>query len=474
MPVVEFVGQSRVDSDFSQANTSRLMNCYREPIEGGHQIKSVLGTAQLVGLNAVFMRDMAEIGGDIYAVCGGALFLVEQFGTATNLGAVIDGESTISGNNGKVTVAAGGTYYVWDGASLSTPTGGAFSSVGSVEFLNQVTILTELNGRRFMWSDVADPLTLDALNVATAEGRDDNIIRAVVINGFLWLFKERSIEIWYATTAGYSRVNGGIMDRGLKAFGLVTTFEGGAFFVGDDGVVYITNGSGIQPVSFPSVETDISQGQARRCFYYEDEGHKFCVVQFSDRASWVYDLSTGEWHNRASGTSHMPWRVVSAVKAWGYWHVGSDLGKVLRLLRVNTDFDGPLVRRMISRTLRTGDFQTIKKLELFGRIGEVEAGGDVTYVLGGIDFVLVDTDGLALFHSLVEGDLRPPALYITVSRDTGKTWSPEKWRNFGSLGDYDARLVWRALGRARQFTVSVTISDPVELPIKSTALVEVA
>lgn len=474
MPFVEFAGQSRSDADHRQGNTSRLINCYREPTEDGHDIKSVLGTAQLADISTVFMRDMKGIGGNIYAVSGGELHCIEEYGNVTSLGVVVDGDSTLSGNNGDITVAAGGTYYVWNGTALTTPSGGAFSSVGSVEFLGQDTILTELGGRRFQWSEVADASTLNALNVATAEGRDDNIIRGVVINGFLWLLKERSIEIWYQTAAGYSRVNGGIIDTGLKAFGLVATFDGGAFLVGDDSVAYITNGSGLQPVSFPAVETDITQGSARRCFYYEDEGHKFCVIQFSDRMAWIYDLSTGEWHNRASGTQFNPWRVVSAVNAWGYWHVGSDLGKVLRLLRINTDFDEPLVRKMVSRTLRTGDFRTVSRFELFGRFGESEVGGAAVYLINGRAQVLAATDGLSLSHSVTESAMRPPAVFIRVSRDSGKTWSPEKWRDFGVLGDYDARVVWRALGRSRQFTVEATISDPIELPIKSRALAEIA
>lgn len=474
MPFVEFVGQSRKDSDFKQADTSRLINCYREPTEDGHQIKAVLGTGQLAELSAVFMRDMQEIGGDIFAVCGGALYQVEGLGNVTNLGVVVDGESTISGNNGDVTVAAGGTYYVWTGTALTTPSGGAFSAVGSVEFIGQDTVLTELNGRRFQWSDVADATSLNALSVATAEGRDDNIIRAVVINGFLWLLKEKSCEIWYQTATGYERVNGGIIDTGLKSFGLVTKFDGGAFLVGDDGIAYITNGSGLQPVSTPAVETDILQYQARRCFYYEDEGHKFCVIQFADCLSWVYDLSTGEWHNRGSGTMLNPWRVVAAVKAWGYWHVGSDMGKVLRLLRVNTDFDGPLVRKMVSRTLRTGEMQTLSRLELYGRFGEAEAGGDVPYLINGAVHALGVDDNLILAHNPNEGAMREPELFIRVSRDAGETWSSEKWRSLGEIGHYASRMVWRMLGRSRQFTVEVTISDAVELPIKSKALLEVA
>ncbi len=444
MPFVEFVGQSRKDDDFAQANTSRLINVYREPGEDGFVLKSVPGTTLFADIDAVFLRAMQAVNGDVYAVCGGELHQITSGGSISTLGQVEDGDATISGNNGKVAVAAGGDYYVWDGSTLNTPTGGSFDAVGSVEFIGQVTVMTELNGRRFQWSDVADAETLGGLDFATAEGRDDNILRAVVINGNLWLMKEESCEIWYPTSAGFSRVNGGVLDTGLKAFGLVAKFDGGAFFVGDDGIAYITNGAGLQPVSIPPVETDISQGQARRCFYYEDEGHKFCVIQFNDRVAWVYDLSTGEWHNRGAGTELNPWRVVSAVKAWGYWHVGGDLGQILRLGRTNADFDGPLVRKITSRTLKTGEYQTLVRLELLGRMGVSAVSG------------------------------REPQMYIRVSKDSGKTWSNEKWRSFGAVGDYDARLVWRALGTARQWTVEATISDAVELPLKAQAILEVA
>lgn len=442
MPFVEFVGQSRSDADHRQGETSRLINCYREPMEGGHRIKSVPGTTLFADIDAVFMKDMAEIGGEIYTVCGGTLFGVSSTGSIANIGSVTDGDATISGNNGKVTVAAGGVYYVWDGTDLTTPTGGAFTATGSVEFIGQTTVMTEKDGRRFQWSAVADPTTINALDFATAEGRDDDILRAVVINGNLWLMKEKSCEIWYQSGVGFTRIAGGVLDTGLKAFGLVAKFDGGAFFVGDDGVAYITNGAGLQPVSTTAVETDISQGSARRCFYYEDEGHKFCVIQFSDRFAWVYDLATGEWHNRASGTELNPWRVVAAVKAFGYWHVGGDLGNILRLGRTNADDGAVLVRKMTSRTLLTGQYQTISRFEVLGRSGEVDISG------------------------------REPAVMLRVSKDRGKTWGAEKWRTFGAIGDYDKRVVWRALGRARQFTVELTITDPVELPIQSQALLE--
>lgn len=474
MPFVEFTGQSRSDSDFRTADTSQLINCYREPMDGEYVIKAVPGTAQFVDLQSVFMRALETVGGDIYAATGGALFKVESLGNLTNLGAVADGDTTIAGNNGKVAVAADGTYYVWNGTSLTTPTGGAFTAAGSVEFLAQTTIITEKNGRRFQWSAVADAESLNGLDFATAEGRDDNILRGVMVNGNLWLMKEASCEVWYPTASGFSRIAGGVLDTGLKAFGLVAKFDGGAFFVGDDGIAYITNGAGLQPVSTPSVETDISQGSPERCFYYEDEGHKFCAINFGDRPAWVYDISTGEWHNRAAASGSGSWRVVESVKAFGFWHVGTDTGRILRLGRFNVDIDGPLVRRMTSKTLITGKNTTLSRLEIYGRAGEAVAGGDITYCIGGFGFVLTDNDGLALFDSVETGTERQPQVVLRMSRDFGNTWTEEKWRSWGAVGKYASRVEWRSLGRARQHTAELTISDPVELPVKSSVFLEVA
>lgn len=474
MPFLEFVGQSRKDAAFAQADTSRLVNCYREPIEGGYQIRADLGTVALANLSAVFMRAMEEVSGDIYAVCGGGLYRVEKFGTATRLGNVTDGEATISGNNGQIAIASGGTYYVWTGSAMTQPVGGAFSAVGSVDFVGQQTVMTELGGRRFQWSDPAAPETLNALSFATAEGRDDNILRGIVINGNVWLMKEKSCEVWYPTATGFERISGGVIEKGLRAFGLVSRCDGGAFFVGNDGIVYLTDGAGLRPVSTGGVETDIQIGQARRCFYYEDEGHKFCVVQFSDRPAWKYDISTGEWSNRASGTEHAPWRVVASAKAWGYWHVGGDIGQVLRLDRTGEDHDGPLVRTAVSRTLSSGDYATLAMVELFGRTGEAEVGGELTTILGGVNYFLQDVSGAALLVGTQALPTREPAVTLRLSTDGGRTWGKSRARTFGALGQYQKRAVWRALGRNRRWTAEVTMSDAVDTPIEARVRLEVA
>lgn len=134
MPLAEFVGQSARDSDNIRDNPSRLVNLYREPVEPGdkHVLKSVLGSTAFASVGGVFVRAMAAYEGNIYALANSKLQKIAPDGSVTNLGATLDDENaTIAGNNGNVTAVIGAAYYVWDGATLTTPAAGAFSSFGA-------------------------------------------------------------------------------------------------------------------------------------------------------------------------------------------------------------------------------------------------------------------------------------------------------------------------------------------------------
>ncbi|MGB1215819.1 MAG: hypothetical protein ACPG4X_20795, partial [Pikeienuella sp.] len=377
MAMVEFVGQSARDSDNVSSNTSRLLNCYREPVvpggATGHVLKSVLGQEAFADLSTVLLRDMQVVDGMIYAAAGGALYEVSSAGVSTNRGAVPDDENTsIAGNFGSVAVVSGGTYSLWDGTALTTPTGGAFTNFGSVCYVGGYSVFTQLNGRQFQWSALADASTLDALNFQTADSRDDKNIRGVALNGRLLVFKERSIETWYITgQAGanvFGRVAGGTIDTGLKDFNLLAEFPGGIFFVGDDGIVYLMSGA-LQPVSTPPVETAVSQSNPTHCYLYEDEGHKFLCIRFSDRPTWCYDLSTGEWHERAEGRLHGPWSVTTTVELGGNWYAGNINAVINRLARTNEDLGDELRNRAVSfEVYNDGQRFKVAEVEILGRV----------------------------------------------------------------------------------------------------------
>jgi hypothetical protein len=451
---LEFVTQSsRNDADWS-ANTERLVNLYPEPMpEGGaarYTLRSVLGSEDWAQLPGVFLRDMAVVPTNgterLYASMAGRLWDISPAGLVAELGVVSDcPETTLAGNNGVVCVVCGGTYRIWDGTTLSFPAAGAFSDFGAVEFLGGYTILTERNGRKFQWSALADASTLPGLNFATAEARDDALVRPVAVNGNLWLFKKHSTEIWALTgLAGenaFTRLGGGVHERGLLGVRLVAKAPNAAFFVGDDGVCYITNGAELAPVSRTPVETAIKDETPTHCFYYEDEGHKFCVVRFRNRPAWVYDLSTGLWHERASLENG--WKAVAGANVYGAWRTGGDDGRIVRLARNNRDNGDPLIREATSQTLdlQGGRFR-VPAVEFMGRVGRTDIGRDAQ-------------------------------MMVQFSRDGGNTWGAHRWRSMGDLGEYDKRLVFRSVGQARRLTARIRITDPTDLRLWSAANVAV-
>jgi hypothetical protein len=458
MPALEFVSQSVRDTSNATANAARLVNRYPEAMAEGARarfaLKIVPGTAEWAQLPGAFMRALAVVGdsdegvvtSSLFAVIGGEVYEIELDGSSEGIGSVPDDvQTTIAGNNGDVCIVAGGEYHLWDGSTLTQPTIGAFADFGSVEFLGGYTILTELGGRRFQWSALADASDLPGLNFASAESRDDALLRAVAIAGNLWLLKTGSIEIWArtgeASENAFTQLPGGVLETGLREFGLVTKMPNGAFFVGNDGIAYITAGAELKPVSTPAVEVAIRDGDATHCLYYEDAGHKFCVLRFRDRPAWCFDLSTGLWHERATGNG--AWSATVSAN-FGGWRVGQVDGRIGTLTRNGRDIDQPLAREVVSLTLYIdGQRFRIPKVEFTGRMGRSDIGRDAQ-------------------------------IMVQFSRDGGQTWGAEQWRSMGNLGDFDRRAVLRNVGQARTLTARIRDTDPADITLWSSVNLDLA
>lgn len=481
MPRVEFVGQSARDSDNIAANPSRLLNLYREPVisEGRtrYVLKSVLGQEAKDDIGTVPVRAMGRADDKNWMVAGGTLYEVASDGTTTSTATVADDEnSTIAGNYTDVTVVANDAYYLWDGVGISQPTTKAFTNVGSHCYVGGYTVLTETDGRRFQWSALGDASTLDALHFASADKVDDDILRAVEFRGNLLLLCETSTEIWQITGSGataFSFVTSS--NTGLKSFNLLVRFDDALFFVGNDGRAYLF-GQGV--VSTPPVETAISQGSPTHCFYYEDEGHKFCVIRFSDRPAWVFDISTGEWHERSEGAGHIRWRAQTSIRNGATWLLGNIDGEVLELTRTNQDISGLLYRRAISRTIFLGDRKfSIPRVEIVGRVGVhmLDDATDFGWAVGDGFIWLVESgpDFGWKVDSTPIGE-RDASIDFYESLDGGQTWRGPTSRSMGRFGDYDQRMVWRARGQAQQYTMRFDMSEPADITLYADAFVAAA
>ena len=423
MPALEFFGQS-LRGRYPQGSPSRLVNWYRVPTGQGFMLRSCLGMEAFAQLDGVNVRAAARVRGRFLVVFGGGLWEVTQDGAASKLCDVIDTpEMTISSNNGRITIAGGGNYFVWNGTDVTSPATGAITSVGSVSFFGQRTILTELNGRRVQWSNLLLPSSFNGLDFATTESRDDNNIRGMAFGGEFWVFKRQSIERM-GDDNGLYVIPGAAIDKGLKAYNLVCNTDAGGFFVGDDNKAYICGAGGVmQVVSTPAVEFSIANEIPSRAFYYQDEGREFCVISFPSRPAWVYDLTGGEWHERANGNA---WDIALTVNAFGGWYGVDNAGNVSKLARVNSDLGLPLRRSAVSAVMY-GEGRKPRIAELAARC-ETGTGAELT---------------------------------LKTSRDRGQTFSPARVKSVGAIGQRETRVSWRALGQFRDVCVELSTTDDV-------------
>lgn len=476
MSKVEFVGQSSRDSTNPAANTGRLINFYREPVAAGgrtgYALRSAPGVAAFVDLERPLLRAMERVGDMAYVVCGGRLFTVTDAGVVTELATIPDDpNTTISANNGKVAIAAGGILHVWDGSVLSTPATGVLDTVTSVTYIGGYTVLTGSNAvsdRLIQWSALADAEDFPGLNFASAETTDEPIIRATKVNEMILVFKASSTEAWRVTgesgANAFELIVGSNSETGLKEFQALTHYPDGVAVVSSNGRVSAWDGSRLVPISTVAVNSAVEQSIPQRMFYYEARGHGFICVTFRDCPAWCYDTATTEWHERAEGVLVTPWSAKATVKLSGFWLVGYDNGKIGVFSPIPQEFGGFLKRRAYSQ-LYTGSAPfRVAMVELYGHVGHEAYPSEAS--------LLVD-DGSYLGELAYGflGDSGPeqgaPKIGIRLSRD-GETFGTERIRDMGETGAYWHRITLRSLGWFRTFGAEISLTAPIDTPIYAT------
>lgn len=424
-PVNLFPGHGH-DGGNMAANTARLINYY---VEGqkpdgrtGAILRPVPRQTQLVDLQLPLVRAIEEINGEIYVVAGSKLCLVSKTGDVSVLATVGDSEHVaLFGVSNSICVIADGVFQVYDG-SLSSVTGGYLTSAGSGAFFEYYALLTEKDGDYFEWTALNDPKTRSALNFKRNEARNDKTLRVLKDKTQAYFFGEQVIEVW--SLSGLPNENAfdrrlATIEQGLLAPNLITTMDNGFFMVGSDKVPRIVLGVEGRKLVHPGVETALSESTPTHCFYYESRSHSFCVIRFDDRPAWVYDLLTGEWHERATDLG--AWEIVGTCFAHGKWHGITNAGIVHTLSENGTE---TLVREAWSIPVYAGGFFTVAELEILGEVGKSDQTGMLYW-----------------------------------SRDGSHTWAGPVEKSLGAAGDYNTLMRTHALGQFNQAAFKWRMSD---------------
>lgn len=403
--------------------------CGTEPVRGIHTAKGVL-----------------------YAVSGQKLYGVASNGTVTERGTIPGAGSVRMADNGTQVVIVtpdDGSGYVYDiaAATVNKITDPDWRPAGSCAFLDQYVIFSELNSARFFISALGDATSYDALDFATAESAPDDMVTLTVDHREVWLFGSSTIEVWTDTGAAafpFERVSTGIIERGCGAAGSVAKLDNSVFWLGEDGAVYRAEGYTPLRISTHAIEDAIAKYASfadAEAFAHNDRGHPFYVITFpSAGATWVYDVATGLWHERHSGTDpecQGRWRASCYARAYGKHIVGDfEMGKLYRLDPDGYTENGAVVRRVSDTPYIEDDGKRL-----------MVHGFDLTMDVG---------------DAISTGQGSDPLVMLQWSDDGGRTWSNELWRTMGRIGAYETRTRWFRLGQTRKRIFRIAVAEPVK------------
>lgn len=409
-------------SNSKAISAQEAVNCYVEAGRGvSNALVGVHGYVEYVDLGAP-IRGLHNAWGVMYAVAGSNLYKIVA-GTATLLGNVgSDGlKADISHNIFELLVLSGGNGYVAQKSdTFSAVTDTDFPDASVCDFLDGYGMLLEKKSGRFHFTTINDFETISGIDFATAEGAPDDTVSLLVDHRELWLFGERTIEIWYNVSASsnpFQRREGAFIERGCRGTYSPAKVDNTVFWLGNDNIIYRADGVTPKRVSNHGIENLINKttvdpiGSA-----YNWEGHAFYQLTFPGELTVVYDASTDTLHTRKtqtrldSGTEHH-------VQIGTTHYMGGPDGKIYRLDENNYQFGGDeLPRFRAVGPLRTRGYSTMSEATFVFETGE-------------------NTD-----------PLNESEVFLEISDDGGRTFSNRIQGSIGKQGQYKTEVKFLALG----------------------------
>ena len=525
------------------AADNRMVNLFPEIIPEGGQTPAFLNRApglkflQTVGSGPIRGLWAHQTNGSDFFVASGNEFykLNGLTATPTLLGVISGtGQVSIADNGTQLFIACNPKSYIYNEVTnqFAEITDPDFTGAVTVAYLDGYFVYNEPNSQLVWVTQLLDGTQVDPLAFASAEGSPDGLVAINVDHREAWLFGTDSIEVWY--DAGLSdfpltRIQGAFNEIGCAAAFSVAKLDNGLFWLGQDarghGIVYRSQGYTGVRISTHAIEWQIQQyGNFSDAvgYTYQQDGHAFYVLNFPvANATWVYDVATQGWHERAGFENGYFTRNRGNCQCnfQGNIIVGDfENGNIYQLDLVQyADHDQPQKWLRSWRALPTGQ-NNLKRtsqhsLQLTCETGvglnlypgydsedlTTESGdilvaeftqgflvtqandqlttesGDGFEPLVTVDWPEPYPDGYALCTTAYpEAPGYTPQVMLRWSDDGGHTWSNEHWVSMGRIGTYGTRAIWRRLGmtmKLRDRVYEVSGTDPVKIDIVGAELI---
>jgi hypothetical protein len=436
-----------------------------------------------------------------FVVSGNELYKIDGTYTATLLGTIAGtGPVSIADNGTQLFIAANGPSYIYNNTTnvFSQITDPDFPGAVQVAYLDGYFVFNEPNSQKVWVTNLLDGLSVDPLDFASAEGTPDLLTSLVVNNREVWLLGTNSIEIWYdAGTPDFplARIQGASNEIGCAAPYSVAKADNSVFWLGSDtrgrGVIYRSSGYTGVRASNHSIEWQIqSYGNISDAvaYTYQQDGHTFYVINFpSAGKTWVYDITTQSWHERAGWSngdfvrhrSNCQMSFNNEIVVGDYENgniyafdseVYSDNGAIQKWLR-----SWRALPSGTNNLKRTAQHSLQLNCETGVGLNGIDSQDIIVNYLLAENGDILDTengDNIVLDYATVQG--ANPEVMLRWSDDGGHTYSNEHWATMGRIGQYGFRVFWRRLGmtlKLRDRVYEVSGTDPVKIAIVGAELI---
>ncbi len=500
------LGSSYVARSVNAAD-NRMINLFPEIVpEAGKEpafLNRAPGLRLLTTLGTGPVRGMWSFGGYGYVVSGDSLYKLTSAYAATLLGTVAGaGPVSMADNGTQLFIAANGPGYIYNSSTnvFAQITDPDFPGAVTVGYLDGYFVFNPPDSQRIYITALLDGTQIDPTEFASAEGNPDGIV--AILSNFreIWVFGTNSIEVWYDSGASdfpLQRIQGAYNELGCAAAFSVAKMDNGVFWLGQDargdGIVYRANGYQGQRISTHAVEWQIqSYGNISDAiaYTYQQDGHSFYVLTFpSAGKTWVYDVATGAWHERAGWENSQFTRHRSNCQMFfssetivGDYQNGNLYAFDLDVYADNNDIQKwlrswralPTGQNNLKRTAHHAlqlDCETGVGLNVYDPPEIVETV--LGFLLAEDGSIITTESGVPLTVTSSAVLTTSPKVMLRWSDDGGHTWSNEHWTSIGRLGEYGHRAFWRRLGmtlKLRDRVYELSGTDPVKIAIMGAEL----
>jgi len=451
-----------------EVNNQRCINMF--PLaagpegRGGSSLIPTTGLELLENLGGSPTRNLRTVGGFTYVVTGNSVYKlsvnpVTRTSTSSLLG-------TLSTSTGTVYSASNPTQIIWvDGtasgrifnfvtSTFSTISDGDFPAASQVKFIDGYFVVNSVSTGTFFTSALNNGLAWNAADVATAESNPDNIVGFGISKGEMWVFGEKTTEIWYnaanASGSPFSPRDGlemqigcGAPDSIVELDDLLIWLDNRGFIVQSSVSPFIrSNNSGydLKIVSDEAITAEILSYSTRDdaiAMAYNDRGHLMYQITFpTEEKTWVFDYTQKNWHERAY-----------------YDDSSGDLQHHLG------QFYAQSTTLHLMSGIRNGRIYISDPLVYEDNTVPINRIRVTSPFVDDSMFREVGIDSIEVKVGIGNSTLDNPHITMRYSHDGGHSWSDSLIRELGSTGEYSKRTIWNRLGTGHEWVFEFTIVE---------------